>query len=231
MPDCTARRFEFQGPGRRQIVAEFTGGQITSDGGVMLLGEVDRRRRVVERFASCFEDRRDPDRIEHTVEELLRQRLYALRGSPRPLRLRPRPKRAPGAGPGARLRASRGPLRRVRRARAGLRRMAPQHARDLEPRAPGHRQGRDHRARGESPLRGHLAPGPPGALRPRLRPAHPGRACPRLIPGAFRASNPLVTQARCVSKQRESVYPAGLRRGGRSRERGDCSRCSPPDCR
>jgi hypothetical protein len=44
----------------------------------MLLGEVDRRRRVVERFASCFEDHRDPDRIEHTVEELLRQRLYAL---------------------------------------------------------------------------------------------------------------------------------------------------------
>lgn len=78
MPDCTARRFEFQGPGRRQIVAEFTGGQITSDGGVMLLGEVDRQRRVVERFASCFEDHRDPDRIEHTVEELLRQRLYAL---------------------------------------------------------------------------------------------------------------------------------------------------------
>jgi hypothetical protein len=44
----------------------------------MLLGEVDRRRRVAERFASCFEDHRDPDRIEHTVEELLRQRLYAL---------------------------------------------------------------------------------------------------------------------------------------------------------
>jgi hypothetical protein len=78
MPDCTARRFEFQGPGRRQIVAEFTGGQITSDGGVMLLGEVDRRRRVVERFADCFEDHRDPDRVEHSVEELLRQRLYAL---------------------------------------------------------------------------------------------------------------------------------------------------------
>jgi hypothetical protein len=78
MPDCTARRFEFQGPGRRQIVAEFTGGQITSDGGVMLLGEVDRRRQVIERFAACFEDHRDPERVEHRVEELLRQRLYAL---------------------------------------------------------------------------------------------------------------------------------------------------------
>ena len=78
MPDCTARRFTFQGPGRRQIVAEFSGGQITSDGGSMLLGDVDRRRGIVERFAACFEDRRAPERVEHTVEELLRQRLYAL---------------------------------------------------------------------------------------------------------------------------------------------------------
>jgi hypothetical protein len=59
-------------------VAEFTGGQITSDGGVMLLGEVDRRRRVIERFAGCFEDHRDSGRVEHTVEEMLRQRLLAL---------------------------------------------------------------------------------------------------------------------------------------------------------
>lgn len=78
MPDCIARRFEFQGPGRRQIVADFSGGQITSDGGVMLVGEVDRRRRVAERLAACFEDFRDPDRVEHSVAQMLRQRLYAL---------------------------------------------------------------------------------------------------------------------------------------------------------
>lgn len=78
MPDCIARRFEFQGPGRRQIVADFSGGLITSDGGVMLVGEVDRRRRVAERLAACFEDFRDPDRVEHSVAQMLRQRLYAL---------------------------------------------------------------------------------------------------------------------------------------------------------
>jgi hypothetical protein len=78
MPDCTAQRFEIQGPGGRALVADFSGGQITSDGGVMLLGQVDRRRRIVERLASCFDDRREPSRIEHSVKDLLRQRLYGL---------------------------------------------------------------------------------------------------------------------------------------------------------
>jgi UDPglucose 6-dehydrogenase len=39
---------------------------------------VDRRRRVAERLAACFEDFRDPDRVEHSVAQMLRQRLYAL---------------------------------------------------------------------------------------------------------------------------------------------------------
>jgi DDE family transposase len=78
MPDCTSQRFEIQGPGRRALVADFSGGQITSDGGVILLGQVDRRRRVVERLAACFDDHRAPSRIEHSVKDLLRQRLYGL---------------------------------------------------------------------------------------------------------------------------------------------------------
>jgi hypothetical protein len=60
------------------LVAAFDGGRISSDGGVVLLAEVDRRRRIVERFAGCFEDAREPGQVEHTVEELLRQRLFAL---------------------------------------------------------------------------------------------------------------------------------------------------------
>jgi hypothetical protein len=78
MPDCTSQRFEIQGPSRRALVADFSGGQITSDGGVILLGQVERRRRVVQRLAACFDDRREPCRIEHSVEDLLRQRLYGL---------------------------------------------------------------------------------------------------------------------------------------------------------
>jgi hypothetical protein len=59
-------------------VARFDGGLISTDGGLPLLSEVDRRRRIVERFAECFEDQREARSVEHTVVDLLRQRLYAL---------------------------------------------------------------------------------------------------------------------------------------------------------
>ncbi len=75
---CSAQRFLFQGPGGREIVAEFTGGRISSNGGLPLLREVDRRRRIVERFAECFSDARESGQVEHSVLELLRQRLYGL---------------------------------------------------------------------------------------------------------------------------------------------------------
>ena len=59
-------------------MAAFNGGRISSNGGLPLLREVDRRWRIVERFADCFEDAREPGQVEHSVEELLRQRLYGL---------------------------------------------------------------------------------------------------------------------------------------------------------
>ena len=75
---CNGQRFLFQGLGRREVVAEFNGGRISSNGGLLLLREVDRRRRIVERFSECFEDARAPGQVEHSVEQLLRQRLYGL---------------------------------------------------------------------------------------------------------------------------------------------------------
>jgi len=60
------------------VVADFEGGTLTSDGGVLLLGEVERRRQVVRRFAACFRDHREPSAIEHGVEELLAQRVFGL---------------------------------------------------------------------------------------------------------------------------------------------------------
>jgi len=60
------------------VVGCFDGGTLTSDGGVVLLGEVERRRRILWQFASCFRDGREPDLIEHSVEELVRQRVLAL---------------------------------------------------------------------------------------------------------------------------------------------------------
>jgi len=78
MTECTQRELRFQGPGRREVVARFDGGDITSDAGVMLLAEVERRTGILERFAGCFRDHRRPERIEHSVEELVSQRVLGL---------------------------------------------------------------------------------------------------------------------------------------------------------
>ena len=51
---------------------------VSSDGGSVLLGQTDRSRGNLRRFALCFTDLRNPDSIEHSVEELLRQRVYGL---------------------------------------------------------------------------------------------------------------------------------------------------------
>ncbi len=59
-------------------MAQFNGGRIRPNGDVLPLREADRPRRIVERFADCFEDAREPGQVEHSVEELLRQRLYGL---------------------------------------------------------------------------------------------------------------------------------------------------------
>ena len=78
MTDCTGQQYLFQGIGRRRIVAQFNGGSLSSDGGSVLLRQVDQQRRLLSGFAQCFEDHRDPDRCEHSVEELVRQRVFAL---------------------------------------------------------------------------------------------------------------------------------------------------------
>jgi hypothetical protein len=76
--ECTPRQLEFQGFRRRQVVARFDGGSISSDGGGLLLREVDRRARILQRFAACFVDYRRPELIEHSVTELVSQRVYGL---------------------------------------------------------------------------------------------------------------------------------------------------------
>ena len=70
--ECTLKQVEFKGAGRRKVQAAFDGGHISSDGGVLLLREVDERLGLTRRFARCFTDLRGPDRIEHSVLELAR---------------------------------------------------------------------------------------------------------------------------------------------------------------
>jgi hypothetical protein len=57
---------------RKKVTAAFDGGRLSSDGGVLLLGGVERRLGIVERLAGCIVDRRDPSRIDHEIVEMLR---------------------------------------------------------------------------------------------------------------------------------------------------------------
>jgi hypothetical protein len=75
---CTPTQLEFHSIGRREIVARFDGGNITSDAGGLLLREVEERCGIIRGFALCFEDLRDPDLIEHSVAQLVAQRVYGL---------------------------------------------------------------------------------------------------------------------------------------------------------
>jgi hypothetical protein len=77
-PQCSQKEFDFGKHFRRRVTARFDGGPICSDGGAVLLREVDRRLRLIPRLAGCFADHRDPARTEHSVSELLAQRLYAI---------------------------------------------------------------------------------------------------------------------------------------------------------
>jgi hypothetical protein len=76
--ECSEKLFEFHPLGGREVRVGFEGGAITSDGGGLLLREVEKRTGIVERFAACFRDHREAERVEHTVRELVAQRVYGL---------------------------------------------------------------------------------------------------------------------------------------------------------
>ncbi|OYV74978.1 MAG: hypothetical protein B7Z66_14590 [Chromatiales bacterium 21-64-14] len=76
--ECTADRMEFHGLGRRVVVGRFDGGRISSDGGGLLLREVEQRTQILKRLAVCFTDYRDAGQVEHSVESLIKQRMMGL---------------------------------------------------------------------------------------------------------------------------------------------------------
>ena len=78
MTECTQTSFAFHALGRREVVARFDGGKITSDAGGLLLRETERLTGIIRQFAAGFTDHRDPDLTEHPVEDLIAQRIYGL---------------------------------------------------------------------------------------------------------------------------------------------------------
>ena len=78
MTECTQTSFTFAHHSRRQVVARFDGGTITSDGGAVLLRQLEQHTGIVRRFADCFRDQRQAAQVEHSVRELVSQRVYGL---------------------------------------------------------------------------------------------------------------------------------------------------------
>jgi len=78
MTECNQSSFGFEGLGRREIVARFDGGTISSDGGAFLLRQTDQRLNLLARLAVCFLDGRNQNQVEHTIREMLAQRVYGL---------------------------------------------------------------------------------------------------------------------------------------------------------
>lgn len=76
--DCLHQPLLFDNLGTRQVVADFSAGQVSSDGGLLLLRQLDRSLGLTRKLSQCFRDRRDPDAIEHTLHELTAQRVLGL---------------------------------------------------------------------------------------------------------------------------------------------------------
>jgi hypothetical protein len=76
--ECNAEQFGFGALGRREVVAGFDGGSITSDAGALLLGAADRAIGLVGRFAQCFCDVRRAELVEHSVKTLVGQRVFGI---------------------------------------------------------------------------------------------------------------------------------------------------------
>src|ERR1700690_3261167 len=78
MSDDTVLPFGFPAVCRKNVVAAFDGGRITSDGGVMLLAAAERRIWIAETLARLIADPRDPTLVTHSVADILRARMLAI---------------------------------------------------------------------------------------------------------------------------------------------------------
>lgn len=78
MSDDSAPSFVFPAICRKKVTAAFDGGRLTSDGGVLLLAQAERRMGLATALAGCIADRRDQSRVIHDVDDILRARMLAI---------------------------------------------------------------------------------------------------------------------------------------------------------
>ena len=78
MTECKQESFRFAAHFSHRVEAGFTAGQVSSDGGSLLLRETDCKINLVGRLAACFSDKRNQKLVEHSVAEMLSQRIFGL---------------------------------------------------------------------------------------------------------------------------------------------------------
>jgi len=76
--DRTPKQIQFTLEKSRPVIVNFQGGLVTSDAGLSLIADIDRKLGITALLAQCFQDYRDPNRVDHPIESLIRQRIYGL---------------------------------------------------------------------------------------------------------------------------------------------------------
>ncbi len=78
LPQSLPNQLNFGNIKGRKVIADFSGGRITSDAGIVLMAELDKKLRITSRFAECFRDYRDLSYVNYSVHKLLAQRVYGI---------------------------------------------------------------------------------------------------------------------------------------------------------
>ena len=78
MTNCTSKPMSFSPLNRKKVEANFSGGHIGTDGGILLLRELDKKLQLTKQLSQVINDTRHPAYIEHSIEHMLKQRVYAL---------------------------------------------------------------------------------------------------------------------------------------------------------
>jgi hypothetical protein len=78
MTECKQEAFAFAPHFSRRVEAGFTAGRVSTDGGALLLREVDRKINLIGRLAACFSDGREAERVKHEIPQMLAQRIFGL---------------------------------------------------------------------------------------------------------------------------------------------------------
>ena len=62
----------------RNVIANFAGGKISSDAGIMLIAELDKKQEITAKFAKCLQDYRNSSYVDYSLHQLLAQRIYSI---------------------------------------------------------------------------------------------------------------------------------------------------------